>query len=175
MKPQFGSPQNRQPRETHRGTAAVRRRNSVAQIFQPLFPPRLLPQELRRYDPQDVTLRLFVPGKLACPALHRLPEDLLFPPRSPKYLLRSHRTRCAPNLGEWLIQSRNTRGCNAWRVPLNPTPSVPPQLDYAQGKRETLPNLVPGLMRSYHLALLLVRSFPPWSLGKKLSFHDATR
>src|SRR5580700_4629673 len=50
-KPQFGSPQHPKSRETHRGAGAVRHSNRGAQIFQPVLPPRLLPQELQRYDP----------------------------------------------------------------------------------------------------------------------------
>src|SRR5260370_33710831 len=75
-KPQFGSPQHPKPRETRRVAGEVRPSNSAAQIFQPALPPRLLPQELQRYDPLDVTLQPFVPGKRACPAPNRLPESL---------------------------------------------------------------------------------------------------
>src|SRR6516164_8270755 len=48
---QFGSPQRRQSLETHHGVGAVRHTIRALQIFRPLFPPRLLPQELPRYDP----------------------------------------------------------------------------------------------------------------------------
>src|SRR5258708_38009387 len=45
-KPQFGSRQHQWPRETHRGAGAIRHRKRAAQIFQPVLPPRLSPQEL---------------------------------------------------------------------------------------------------------------------------------
>ena len=104
-----------------------------AQIFQPLLPPRLLPQELQRYDPLDVKLQPLVSGNMAGPAPHRLPESLLFRARSTEYLPLCHRKRCAPSRGEWLLELANTQNCDAWRVQSNPTPSDPLQQDYAQG------------------------------------------
>ena len=48
----------------------------VAQIFQPLVPRLLLPQELQRYDPLGIKLQPFVPDEMAGPAPDRLPEGL---------------------------------------------------------------------------------------------------
>jgi hypothetical protein len=67
MKLQFGFPQHRSPRETHRGAGAVRHSNCGAKIFQPLLAPHLLPQELQRYDPLDVMLQPLIPGSMARP------------------------------------------------------------------------------------------------------------
>src|SRR5208283_813160 len=60
--------------------------NCPAQIFLPVLPPPLLPQELQRYDPLDIMLQPFVPGALAGPAPYRLAEGLLFHARSTEYL-----------------------------------------------------------------------------------------
>ena len=65
MKPQFAPRRHLQSRETHRGAGAVRKRKTAAQIFQPVLPPLLLPQELLRYDLLDVMLPLFGPGDMA--------------------------------------------------------------------------------------------------------------
>src|ERR1700676_2390287 len=78
MKRQFGSRQHSNSRETLPEVGAVRHRNSAAQSFQPVLPPRLLPQELQRYDSLDVMLRPFVRDELAGPLPNRLPENLLF-------------------------------------------------------------------------------------------------
>src|SRR5215831_1179267 len=49
------------PRETRHGAGAVRRTNSGFQIFQRALPPRLLPQEPRRYArPQHRVSRVVV-------------------------------------------------------------------------------------------------------------------
>src|SRR6516165_5228548 len=120
-------------------------------------------------------LRPFVPGKLACRALHRLPEDLLFPARSTKYLPWCHRKRCAPNLGEWFLGLENSKNCDAWRVQSNPTPSGQLQQDYPHSPRESLPNLARWLMRAYPSAPLLVRSLRPVSSDRRQSLRDATR
>ena len=47
-------------------------------------------QELQRYDPLDVMLQPFAQDELADPAPYRLPESLLFPARSTRYLPRCH-------------------------------------------------------------------------------------
>src|SRR5208282_6657092 len=94
--------------------------------------------------------------------------------QSTEYLPWCHRKRCVPNRGKWLPSLANTQNRDAWRVQSNPTPSVPLQQDYAHLAREPLPNLTPGLLRSYHLAPLLLRSLRPCSLGKRLSLRDAT-
>src|SRR5260370_1078737 len=175
MKPQFASPQHPKSRETHRGAGAVWHSNNAAQIFQPVLPPRLLPQELQRCDPLDVMLQPFVPDDMAGPAPNRLPESLLFPARSTECLPRCYRKRCAPNRGEWLLALANAQNCDAWRVQSNPTPSGPLQQDYAHLLRDPLPNLTPRLTRAYPSAPLLVRSLRPVSLGKRRSLRDATR
>src|SRR5208282_1959977 len=112
---------------------------------------------------------------MTCPAPHRLPDSLLFPARSTEYLPRCHRKRCAPSRGKWLRELANAQNCDVCRVQANPTPSVPLQQDYAQNEREPQPNLARKLMRSHHLAPLLVRSLLPSSLGKRRSLPDATR
>ena len=63
--------QHPKSREKLRTVGAVRHTTSAAQIFRQVLPPRLLPQELQRYDPLDVMLQPFVPGDWAGPAPHR--------------------------------------------------------------------------------------------------------
>src|SRR4029077_443244 len=140
-----------------------------------MLPPPLLPQELQRYDPLDVKLRPLVPGNMAGSAPHRPLESLLVRARSTEYLPRCYRKRCAPNLGKWLPLPENAKNCGALTTESNPTQSGPLPPDYAQRKRESLRFRVPGLMRSYHSASLLVRSLPLSSLGKRRSLRDATR
>src|SRR5580692_6569960 len=97
MKPQFEPPPHPKPRETHREAGGAWTKNCVAQIFQPAFPPRLLPRELQGHDPLDVILQPEVKGNMAGSAPNRLPESLLFPARSTEHPPRYHRKRCAPN------------------------------------------------------------------------------
>jgi len=119
--------------------------------------PSLIASRASQVRLADIILPPFVLGNLACPIPNRSPENPLFPARSTEYLPRCHRKRCAPSRAQWLIQSGNTQDCDAWRVQLNPTQSGPLQQDYAQSKRDSLPNLAQGLMRSYHSASLLVQ------------------
>src|ERR1700752_384337 len=150
MKSQFGFLQHPKPRETRRGAFAVRHTSSQFQSFRPVLPLPLLPQELARYDQPSTKLQPLVLENMEDRRSSRLPDNPLFLVRSTEYLPRCHRKRCAPNRAQWLIQSGNTQDCDAWRVQLNPTQSGPLQQDYAQSKRDSLPNLAQGLMRSYH-------------------------
>src|SRR5215469_4512453 len=116
MKPQFGSPRHQQPRETHREAGAVRQTNSGFQIFLPALLPHLLSQELQRYDPLVVRLQPCVRDELAGPGPYRLSDNLLFPVRSTKYLLRGYPERFAPNRGNSLRALAKVQNCDAWRV-----------------------------------------------------------
>src|SRR5271166_5122808 len=120
-------------------------------------------------------LQPLVPGNMAGPTPHRLPESLLFRARSTEYLPRRHRKRRAPNRGKWLLALANTQNCDALTAQSNPMPSGSLQQDYVHLPRVPLPKLAPWLMRSYHLAPLLVRSLRPGSLGKRRSLRNATR
>src|SRR5215470_17763962 len=102
MMSQFWSDQHPEPRETQLGAGVVRQTNSGFQIFLPALLPHLLSQELQRYDPLDVRLQPCVRDDLAGPAPYWLPDNLLFPARSTKYLLRGYPKRCAPNRGNSL-------------------------------------------------------------------------
>ena len=51
-KPQFGLHQHPKSRETHLEAGAIRHTTNVLHVFRPVLLPPLLPQELRRYDPQ---------------------------------------------------------------------------------------------------------------------------
>src|SRR5215469_5520865 len=108
-------------------------------------------------------------------AVHWLAENLLVPARSTKCLRRRHRRRCAPNHAKGLLPLATAQNCDAWRVQSIPTPSGPPQQDYAHSCRASLPSVAPGLTHSYHSAPLLVRSLPPCSLCRRRSLRDATR
>src|SRR6516165_9540637 len=148
--------------------------SSALQIFQPVLAPRLLPQELQRYDPLSAKLQPLVLGGTAQLGSCRWPDSLLFPARSTECLSRCHRKRCVPNPGKCLPDAANAQNSDAWRVQSDPMSSGPLQQDYAQTSREPLPNSAPGLMRSYHSASLLVRSLGPWFHGKKGSRQNAT-
>src|ERR1700722_16150110 len=158
MKPQFVSRRRPRLQETYREAGAFRTTRCDAQIFQPVLPPRLLPQELPRHNPQGTGLRPLVPGNMARPAPNLLPDSLLFPARSTEYLQLCRRKRCAPNRAKWLRSLANAQNCDAWRVQSIPTPSGPLQQYHAQIGGEPQPNSARRLMRSYHLAALLVRS-----------------
>jgi hypothetical protein len=69
-------------------------------------------QELQRYDPLDVRLQPCVRDELAGPAPYRLPDNLLFPARSTKYLLRVYPERCAPNRGNSLRALAKVQNCD---------------------------------------------------------------
>src|SRR6201987_5670224 len=120
-------------------------------------------------------LQPFLGDELVGSTQHRLPEDLLFPARSTKCLRRRHRKRSAPSRGKRFLALTDTKNCGAWRVQSIPTPSGPPQQDYAHRCRASLPTLAPGLTHSYHSVPLLVRSLPPRSLCRRRSLRDATR
>src|SRR3984957_18609964 len=175
MKPQFVSRRRPKPQETYREAGAFRTTRCDAQIFQPVLPPRLLPQELQRNDPQGTGLRPLVPGNMARLAPNLLPDSLLFPARSTEYLQRCHRKRCAPNRAKWLHSLANAQNCDAWRVQSIPTPSGPLQQDYAHIGRDPLPKRAPWLMRAYPSVPSLERSLHPSSLGKRRSLRDSTR
>src|SRR5208282_2121924 len=126
-------------------------------------------------DARGTKLQPFVSGGMASRESIRSPDSLVFRPRSMKCPQLFHRKRCAPSRAECLHQSAKMQNCNALTVQSNPTPSVPPQRDYAQGKRESLHSLVPALMSPYGSAPLLVRSLVPSSREKKPSLRNATR
>src|SRR6516164_7793164 len=154
MKLQSGSHRHQEPRETQRAAGAVRQTNSGFQIFLPALLPHLLSQELQRYDPLDVRLQPCVRDDLAGPAPYWLPDNLLFPARSTKYLLRGYQKRCAPNRGNSLRALANRENCDAWRVQSVPRRNGPPRRDHVQSRPEVLPKTAPGLMSSYPLAPL---------------------
>src|SRR5260370_32672418 len=175
MKHQFGYHLHPWPSETRRGAGPIRSSTSALQIFRPVLLPPLLPQEPQKYDPQDARLQPLVPGTVAPSGSSRLPDCPLFRPRSTRCLQLCHPKRCAPNRGEPLLQAANAQNSDALTVQSNPTTSVALQQDYAQSGREPLQKLVPRLMRAYHSAPSLMRSLPPWSLGKRRSLLNATR
>src|SRR6516225_4657680 len=132
MKPQFASLRHPKSRETLRAAGAVRQTNSGFQIFLPALLPHLLSQELQRYDPLDVRLQPCVRDDLAGPAPYWLPDNLLFPARSTKYLLRGYPKRCAPNHGNFLRALAKAQNCDAWRVQSVPRRNGPLWRDHAQ-------------------------------------------
>jgi len=171
MNPQFGSRQHQWPPKTQHEVGAVRHSESGFQIFQRVLPPHLLPLVLRRYDQLDVKLQPFVRDDLGGQVPYRLPDSLLFPARSTKYLPRCRRKPCAPNRAKWLPSLKNTQNCDAWRVQSLPTRNGPLRQDHAQSRPDALPNLAPGLTRSYPSAPLLLRSLPPSARGKRRSLR----
>src|SRR6516162_4955849 len=175
MKLQFVFPQHPSPRETHRGAGAVRRTNGDLQIFRPVLPPRLSPQELRRYGVRGTTLQPLVLGNTACSAPRRLPSSPLFRPRSTRDPSRCHRKRYAPNRGKWLPKTAKTRNCDALTAQSNPTNSTPLAQDYAHTEQESLHAIGRWLTRAYRLALWPMRSLLPWSLDKSRSLRNAIR
>ena len=125
-------------RNTPRSRCSSAHHQRSSDLSSQCFCLRLLPQELRRYDPQGAKLQPLVPGNMARPASRRLPASPLFRPRSTRYLQLCHRKRCAPNREECLLQPANVQNSDALTVQSNPMPSVPLQQDYAQSGRETL-------------------------------------
>src|ERR1700730_8878112 len=154
MKPQFRSRLHPWPRETHRGAGAIRHSTSALQTVRPVCPPLVMLQELPRYDPQGARLQPLVLAKMAYPALNRLPDSLVFRPRSTRCLQLYHPKRCAPNRGVWLLQPETAQNCDGWRVQSNPMPSGPLQQSHAHTARDWQPNLARRLKRSYYLATL---------------------
>src|SRR5271157_2308757 len=129
MKPRFGSRQHPRSRETHREADAVRHSTNALQIFRRVLPPHLLPQELLRYVLKDVKLQPLARAKMA-PPLSRLPESLLFRPRSTRCLQQGHPKRCAPNHVAWLRQPAKVQNSLTLTVQLNLMPSVPLRRDH---------------------------------------------
>ena len=107
--------------------------------------------------------------------LDRLPDSLLFPSRSTRCLQLCHRKRCAPNRGEWLLQAAKLQNSDVLTVQCK-----------SDAKRSTSAGLRSKWARHaakysamanacISFSSLLVRSLPPWSLGKRRSFRNATR
>src|SRR5215468_1521854 len=145
MKPQFGSPRRQEPLETQHAAGAVRQTNSGFQIFRPVRPPPELPREIQRCDPPGARLQPLVPVKKACPILRRLPDSLLFRPRSTKYLPRCYRRRYAPNRGEPLLFAGKVQNSDGLTVQKDPMPSARLQQEYAQSGLANRHAIVRGL------------------------------
>jgi hypothetical protein len=120
------------PRETRHEAGAARQASSVLLFLRLVLRPRLLPQELRRYDAQRAKLRPLVLAKMARPVSNRLPESLLFRARYTEDLMRYHRKRCAPNRRKWILSLANIQNCDELTVQLIPMPSGRLPRDYAQ-------------------------------------------
>src|ERR1700674_1435468 len=174
-KPQFWPRRRRWSRETHRGAGAVRHTSSQFQFFRPVLPLPLLPQELQRCDQPGTKLQPLVLENMTGRRSSRLPDNPLFLVRSTKCLQLCHRICCAPSRGEHLPQAAKMQNCNALTVQLNRMPSVPLQQDYIQSGREYRRDTERRPMRSYHLALSLVRSLPLSLYGKRRSLLNTTR
>src|SRR6516165_4674283 len=175
MKPQSGSRQHQLPPETPRGAGAVRHTTNVLQIFQLVLRLRLLPQELRSYDPQGASLRPLVQDSMVRPLSRRFPPSPLFHARSTRYLPRSHRKRSAPSREEPLLQPAKAQSFDALRVQSTPMPRAPLRQDDAQSGRSSQRKIVLGLIRTYHSALSPARSLAPLSLRTRRSLQGANR
>src|SRR6516162_9539278 len=66
------------------------------------------------------------------------------------------------------------RNSDVLTVQSNPMPSDPLPQNYPQSGQATRTNTELRLTRAYHSAPSLVRSLPPWSLGKRRSLRNAT-
>src|SRR6516162_2464075 len=113
-----------------------------------MLPPPLLPQELQRYDPLGVMLQPLVSGGMARPAKHQLPDNLLVPAQSTRYLARCHRKRCVPNRGKCLLLLATLQNCDGSKGHSLPTPSAQLQQAYARNSKNPLQNLAPPLARA---------------------------
>ena len=152
-KPRFGARPHPAPQETHRGAGVVRHATSTLQFFRPVSQLLLLPQALRKYGPLDTERRPLVLGRMEAPKLSRLPDDLVFRPRSTRGLPQCYRKRSAPNPAEQLRQAEKFPNSGALKVQSHRMPTVLHQKRYAQGDRESLQTIVSRLKRAYYSTL----------------------
>jgi hypothetical protein len=91
------------PSKAPRGAGTGRQNNSALQIFQPVLPPHVLLQELRRCDSRGVMLPPLVRGKMERTGSRRSPVGPIIPPRSTKDLELCSLKRFSPNREERLL------------------------------------------------------------------------